>query len=202
MRLGVFCYYKHMIVGIDEVGRGCWAGPLVAGAVVLHQDLDGLRDSKQLQPQKREAMAQHIHETGHVSLGWVTPSELDACGLTGAVRLAMQRALDGLDPCLYEEIIIDGSYNFLDGYSTVPTRAIVRADGSIPAVSASSIVAKVARDDFMQRLDPRYAGYGFETHVGYGTAKHRQALQQLGVSDIHRRSFRPIQQLLEVTDAR
>lgn len=189
-----------MIAGLDEVGRGCWAGPLVAGAVVLEQDIDGLRDSKQLQGKKRQDLAQRIHATAHVSLGWVTPAELDACGLTEAVRLAMQRALDGLDAQLYDEIIIDGSYNFLEGYSTAPTRAVVRADGSEPTVSASSIVAKVARDEFMKNLGVAYAGYGFEAHVGYGTAHHRQALQQLGVTDIHRRSFRPIKRLLEAGD--
>lgn len=112
----------------------------------------------------------------------------------------MQRALDGLDAQLYDEIIIDGSYNFLEGYSTAPTRAVVRADGSEPTVSASSIVAKVARDEFMKNLGVAYAGYGFEAHVGYGTAHHRQALQQLGVTDIHRRSFRPIKRLLEAGD--
>ncbi len=186
-----------MIVGIDEVGRGCWAGPLVAGAVVLHAEVPGLQDSKKLSAKSRQFMADLINDSASVGLGWVSSREVDNLGLTQSVRLAMQRALNQIDKHLYDEIIIDGSYNFLDGLTPKKTKAIVRADGSIPAVSASSIVAKVARDTYMQELDTKYDCYGFASHVGYGTAQHRQALLDHGVSDIHRVSFKPIKQLLK-----
>jgi|AntRauTorckE6833_2_1112554.scaffolds.fasta_scaffold00406_23 ribonuclease HII len=186
-----------MIVGIDEVGRGCWAGPLVAGAVVLHTEISGLQDSKKISAATRKVLDELIYRSASVGLGWVSPKEVDDMGLTRSVRVAMQRALYQIDEQLYDEIIIDGSYNFLDGLTQKKTKAIVRADGSIPAVSASSIVAKVARDTYMQTLTAKYDCYGFASHVGYGTAQHQQALVDYGVSDIHRMSYKPIKRLLE-----
>ncbi len=184
-----------MLVGIDEVGRGCWAGPLVAGAVVLGNPLKGLRDSKKLSRAQRETLSVSIYaEALAVGLGWVEPQEVDALGLTAAVRLAMERALVQIQlPCT--EVIIDGSYNFLT--EDPRARAVVKADDSVPAVSAASIVAKVARDAYMRELGAAYAGYGFASHVGYGTAGHRAALEKLGVSDLHRRSYKPIRAFLE-----
>lgn len=183
-----------MTVGIDEVGRGCWAGPLVAGAVLLRQPVEGLRDSKKLSRQQRERLATAIYESGAaVGLGWVTPAEVDEVGLTQAVRLAMERALMEL-PAGYDEVIIDGNLNFL---AHIPrTRALIKADDSVPTVSAASIVAKVARDQFMASLPERYAVYEFAKHVGYGTVAHRAALLKYGVSDLHRQSYKPIQALL------
>jgi ribonuclease HII len=183
-----------MIVGIDEVGRGCWAGPLVAGAVLLRQPIDGLRDSKKLSKRQRERLTAAIYASGAaVGLGWVAPAEIDSVGLTQAVRLAMERALEQL-AAPYDEVIIDGNLNFL---AHLPrTRALIKADDSVPAVSAASIVAKVARDDYMTGLAVQYPGYGFEAHVGYGTAAHRAALATLGVSDQHRQSYKPIRALL------
>ena len=188
-------------VGIDEVGRGCWAGPLVAGAVILppHLELlkDGplrMRDSKKLSKHQREKLAVIIHaEATAVGLGWVWPTEIDANGLTWAVKTAMERAF----ACIqveYDVVIIDGNINYFLG--NAQAQAIIKADDTVPAVSAASIVAKVARDNYMATLGEEYAGYGFEQHVGYGTAAHRAALQLLGVSDIHRRSYKPIQALL------
>ena len=188
-----------MIVGIDEVGRGCWAGPLVAGAVVLGESIEGLRDSKKLSKKRREVLAEQVHTTAtSVGIGWVTPAEVDALGLTKAVQLAMLRAIKQIT-CDYDEIIIDGSLNFfrnVTGLKTENIQTLIHADDLVPEVSAASIIAKVARDNRMAELAVQYPGYGFEKHVGYGTPAHIAALQQLGVTDIHRKSYKPIQHYL------
>lgn len=192
-------------VGIDEVGRGCWAGPLVAGAVILPSDFnleDGpieLRDSKKLSGKQRGLAAAWLHENAlAVGLGWVWPADIDRWGLSTAVQTAMAQALSEITH-VYDEVIIDGNINY---FAHDPkARAIIKADDSVSAVSAASIVAKVARDTYMAGLDERYAGYGFDKHVGYGTAAHLAALQKLGVSDIHRRSFKPIKTLLSSSRA-
>lgn len=185
-------------VGIDEVGRGCWAGPLVAGAVVLDEPINGLKDSKKLSRSRREALDIEIRlmATGY-GLGWVEPSEIDVLGLTASVRLAMQRALEQIS-CVYDEVIIDGNLNFFP--DDPRCRAIIKADDSVPAVSAGSVIAKVARDNFMRAIAEKYPVYGFDKHVGYGTGLHMQMLKLYGASDVHRKSFKPIQTLLG-TDA-
>lgn len=179
-----------MIVGIDEVGRGCWAGPLVAGAVLLESEIPGLRDSKKLTKRQREAMSQLVKGSDAIyGLGWVSPAEVDELGLTAAVRIAMERAL----ACItipFNEVIIDGNFNFL---AHMPlTRAIVQADNTVPAVSAASILAKVARDDYMIAQAEKFPGYGFEKHVGYGTAAHAAAMRELGLTPLHRKSYKPV----------
>jgi ribonuclease HII len=187
-------------VGIDEVGRGCWAGPLVAGAVILSPKLSLhnlpvlIRDSKKLSKKQREAAAEWIHKRAlAVGLGWVEPHEIDTVGLTRAVGLAMERALAQIT-MYFEELIIDGNCNFFPFEPRA--RAVVKADDSVSAVSAASIVAKVARDNYMANLGEKYAGYGFDKHVGYGTAAHIAALKNLGVTDLHRRSYKPVRQFL------
>lgn len=180
-----------MLVGIDEVGRGCLAGPLVAGAVVLGPPIPGLRDSKKLTKKQREAFDTTIRASAIAfSLGWVMPAEIDTLGLTKAVRLAMQRALSAIT-APYDSIIIDGNYNFLAAHPLSST--MVGADDLVPAVSAASIIAKVARDQWMAEAAPAYPGYAFERHVGYGTKAHIHALQTLGACELHRRSFKPVQ---------
>jgi ribonuclease HII len=180
-----------MIVGIDEVGRGCWAGPLVAGAVLLEGSIAGLKDSKLLSKARRERLDAEIRVSAVAfGLGWVTPTEIDELGLTEAVRLAMRRALAVItEP--YNEIIIDGNYNFFA--SDPKARAIIGADNSVPAVSAASIVAKVARDRYMAEAATTFPGYSFERHVGYGTKAHAAAMKVAGICDLHRRSFKPVQ---------
>jgi ribonuclease HII len=183
------------IVGIDEVGRGCWAGPVVAGAVALDQPITGLKDSKQLSKQQRQKLAVAIKlQALAIGIGWVEPAELDAIGLTAAVELAMRRALEQIS-LTYNEIIIDGNFNFLA--DNPKAKAIIKADNSVPAVSAASIDAKVARDDYMAQAAAQYPGYGFEQHVGYGTALHLARLKLHGVSALHRRSFKPIRALVQ-----
>ncbi len=183
-----------MTVGIDEVGRGCWAGPLVAGAVVLSKPLSGLKDSKKLSKAQRTKLDIQIREEALAfSLGWVAPLEVDELGLTEAVRLAMQRAIDQIE-IRYDNIVIDGNYNFLSHMAI--SEALVKADDLVPSVSAASIIAKVARDTCMENAATQYPEYGFERHVGYGTALHVAALMQYGPCEIHRKSYKPIKALL------
>jgi ribonuclease HII len=183
-----------MIVGIDEVGRGCWAGPLVAGAVVLARPIPGLKDSKKLSKAQRETLAKIIHaEAVAIGLGWVWPQDIDTGGITAAVKSAMQRALSAI-VTEYDELIVDGNINYFA--DNPKARAVVKADDLFPSVSAASIVAKVARDNYMAEIAATYPGYGFEKHVGYGTALHIASLKTLGVSDIHRKSYKPIRALL------
>lgn len=183
-----------MVVGIDEVGRGCWAGPLVAAAVILSRPIKGLRDSKKLSRRERERLDAVIRKRAvAIGLGWVTSVELDAVGMTQAVRLAMQRALSEIKQP-FSQIIIDGSYNYLRDLHN--TKTIVNADDTVPAVSAASIVAKVARDNYMTGITGDYPNYSFERHVGYGTALHRAAIELYGLCDLHRRSFAPIKAYL------
>src|SRR5262245_53615285 len=136
-----------MIVGIDEVGRGCWAGPVVAGAVLLDAPIAGLKDSKKLSVKQREKLDAEIRVSAVAfGLGWVPAEEIDKLGLTEAVRLAMRLALAVINQP-YKQIIIDGDYNFFAG--DPKSSALIGADNSVPAVSAASIIAKVARDRYM-----------------------------------------------------
>lgn len=183
-----------MILGIDEVGRGPWAGPLVVGAVVLGDtDIIGLTDSKKLTAKRREVLAEQIHEHATaVGLGWVHADELDAIGLGPALRLATIRAVEEIS-VPYHQIILDGTINFLK--DTTKGRFVTtmpKADLLIPAVSAASIVAKVARDAYMAEQDAAYPQYGFGQHVGYGTAAHRLAIETYGITPQHRLSFAPL----------
>lgn len=184
-----------VIVGIDEVGRGCWAGPLVAGAVILNTPITGLKDSKNLSKKQRELLTVEIElHADAIGLGWVQPDEIDAIGLTEAVRLAMQRAVGEID-VPYDEIIIDGNINYFA--SDPRARALVKADDTVASVSAASIVAKVARDSWMaDEAHKLYPEYEFGSHVGYGTKRHIELLKLHGVSPLHRKSYKPIQALL------
>jgi ribonuclease HII len=188
-----------MILGIDEVGRGPWAGPLVVGAVVLAEGstIDGLTDSKKLTAKRRTELDALIRDQAvGWGLGWVHADELDKIGLSNALRLATIRAVESVK-APYHEIIIDGTINFLSETAKghyVTTMA--KADFLVPAVSAASIIAKVARDAYMERQDVLFPDYGFSSHVGYGTAKHQRALLRYGVTPLHRTSFAPIRKLL------
>jgi ribonuclease HII len=184
-----------VIVGIDEVGRGSWAGPLVAGAVILGQPITGLMDSKQLSKSRRQSLDKIIREQAlGIGIGWVSPELIDEIGLTEAVSVAMRQAVDQIKT-KYDQIIIDGNYNFLNDLPSVTI--MVKADALVPAVSAASIVAKVARDNYMAKMAAKYPNYGFERHVGYGTALHLENLIKHGVCSLHRKSFAPVKAIAE-----
>lgn len=183
-----------MILGIDEVGRGPWAGPLVVGAVVLGGvAIDGLTDSKKLSKKRREELDVIIRESAHgYGLGWVHADEIDAIGLSGALKQATIRAVEQID-VPYHEIIIDGTVNFLvDTTKGKYATTMKKADLLVPSVSAASIIAKVARDTYMAEQDNIHRGYNFASHVGYGTAAHRAAIESYGVTPLHRLSFAPL----------
>jgi len=193
-----------MILGIDEVGRGPWAGPLVVGAVVLGREIDSLTDSKKLSAKRRIELAAEIREKASaVGLGWVHADEIDRVGLSKALQLACQRAIAEVDTLgvAYHEIIIDGTINLLKDTSKGSyVTTLAKADLLIPSVSAASIVAKVARDEYMVKQEELYPDYGFAAHVGYGTAKHRAAIGKYGVTPLHRLSFAPLAKYRTRTD--
>lgn len=183
------------IAGCDEVGRGPWAGPVVAAAVVLDpaRPIAGLADSKTLSARRRVQLDAQIRSQ---SLGWSiaesSVEEIDQLNILQATLLAMQRAVACLQ-CPVDLLLVDGNQT---PAVAMPCRAIVGGDAAHPAISAASIIAKVYRDGLMADLAGRYPGYGFERHSGYGTAAHQAALLTLGPCAAHRRSFAPIRRLL------
>lgn len=180
----------NVVIGIDEVGRGAWAGPLVVGAVLLKSEIPGLKDSKLLTRNQRQELAKSIQDSAEfIGLGWVSAVEVDDLGLTEATSLACKRALEGLDASDYK-IVIDGNINYLAESDYRNVSCLVKADALIPAVSAASIVAKVARDGFMEQMANEYPGYGFDKHVGYGTAFHQAAVEKHGLTSLHRWSYK------------
>jgi len=195
---------SKLILGIDEVGRGPWAGPLVIGAVILgpHSEswINELTDSKKLTAKKRAALSPIIIEKSLAhGLGWVAADELDYLGLSRSLRLAARRAVKQILRTQhdFDEIIIDGTINFLQNTPiSGKVTLLKKADFLVKEVSAASIIAKVARDNYMIKLAETYPEYGFEKHVGYGTAAHKQALLKYGITPEHRKSFRPIQEII------
>lgn len=184
-----------VIIGVDEAGRGPWAGPLVAAAVALpsRSRIHGVKDSKLLKSDKRQELALKIRSRAiDVGIGWVSHTEIDKYGLTWANRTAMLRALKQIK-VQSTQIIIDGKFNYLAKHYK-HAQAIIRADGSVPAVSAASIIAKVTRDNYMISLARQFPQYGFENHVGYGTAAHVQAVAEFGPCELHRVRFAPVWQ--------
>lgn len=187
--------YKHMqvTVGIDEVGRGSWAGPLVAAAVLLPQPVAGLKDSKLLTAHTRRLLAKEIRQNSFYGIGWVWPVDIDANGLTQAVSDAMRQALSGITSA-YDRVVIDGNYNFL---KNIPgTITIIKADNTVAEVSAASILAKVARDTYMAEKASMFPAYGFDRNVGYGTRQHIAALNEFGPCELHRLSYKPLKALV------
>lgn len=186
-----------MIIGIDEVGRGAWAGPLLVGAAALGDvTVDGLTDSKKLTKKRREALAAELKRTSiRVGFGWVSARDIDRIGMSRALELAAQKALKSIDGSDVEQIIIDGTVRLIDDPRVTTLK---QADLIIPTVSAASILAKVARDAYMEQMDIALPGYGFAGHVGYGTAAHQQALDAIGPSPIHRMSFAPLKNAMPI----
>lgn len=180
-----------MIAGVDEAGRGPLAGPVTAAAVILdpQRPIAGLDDSKRLTPARRVALEPMIMERALAwSVATASVEEIDRLNILHASMLAMRRAVDGLI-VTPDRALVDG--NRCPGLCC-PEEAVIGGDASVPAISAASILAKVARDREMQRLDLVYPGYGLAKHKGYPTREHLAALRELGPSIIHRRSFRPV----------
>jgi ribonuclease HII len=187
---------RALRIGIDEVGRGPLAGPVMAAAVHLPEAIAGLADSKQLTAARREALAALIRERAVWALGAASVVEIDRLNILAASHLAMRRAMRRLAARLAAppgEILVDGH---LDPGLGWPCRCIVGGDGLVPEIGAASIIAKVARDRLLARLAVRHPGYGFEQHAGYPTAAHRAALAALGASPHHRTSFAPVREAL------
>ncbi len=187
----------RVVVGIDEVGRGAWAGPLTLGAVVIPQDrrLTKVRDSKVLTEREREIMFERI--TGWAvawSVGHVWPEECDELGMSEAQRVAARRALEGLGVAP-DQVLVDGNWDFV---GTGNVTKIVKGDATCLSIAAASIVAKVTRDRLMVALGREWPQYGFERHKGYGTREHQKALAAHGACLHHRRSFKPVQLALRL----
>ncbi|MCA8867391.1 MAG: ribonuclease HII [Rhodobacteraceae bacterium] len=185
----------RLIAGVDEVGRGPLSGPVVAAAVILDRNNipDGLRDSKKLTQKRREALFPAILASAKVSIASASVEEIDKINILNATFLAMRRALGGLD--------VPADHALIDGNRVPPdlpcdASAIVGGDDRSLSIAAASIVAKVTRDRLMVDLAQQFPGYGWETNAGYGTAQHLKALLSLGVTPHHRRSFRPVHNML------
>lgn len=187
------------VAGVDEAGRGPLAGAVVAAAVVLApgQLIDGVTDSKLLRARRREQLAEHIRaEAIAWALGRAEVAEIDTLNILQATMLAMQRAVSAL-PMKPTAILVDGNRAPRFADFAGPVRAVVGGDRSCAAISAASIIAKVARDAEMKRLHARYPQYGFASHMGYPTREHRLALVRFGPCPEHRRSFAPVQSALQ-----
>ena len=192
------------VAGVDEAGRGAWAGPVMAAAVILPlapdiaEALRGVNDSKVLSPAQRAAFRETIARVATAfAIGAATAQEIDALGIVGATRLAMARAVAGL-PVQPDALIID-AVRLPD--LPIPQRVFNFADSISLSVAAASILAKTERDAWMQQLDAAHPGYGFGRHKGYGTRAHQQALRAQGVSPAHRRSFGPVAEMLPPASA-
>ncbi|OGS91702.1 MAG: ribonuclease HII [Gallionellales bacterium GWA2_60_18] len=185
-----------LICGVDEAGRGPLAGPVSAAAVILDDahPIAGLADSKKLSEKQRDRLAPIIREH---ALAWAVAhaevEEIDRLNILQATLLAMRRAVLALD-IQPQRVLVDGLYCPQTG---IPSEAIVKGDSKVAAISAASILAKTARDEIMLQLHERYPHYGFADHKGYPTAAHLAALREHGVSEVHRRSFRPVREVLQ-----
>ena len=186
---------KKLIAGVDEVGRGSWIGPVFSAAVILKKSINKnlLKDSKKIPAKERKRLANYIKKNSIYSIGKASIKEIDKLNILQATLLSMKRAINNLKhkPNI---ILVDGihapkntSYHF---------KTIIRGDEKIPAISAASIIAKVARDRYITRLAKNYISYGWHTNFGYGTKKHLDAIYKFGVTNHHRKSFKPMHNIL------
>jgi len=185
----------NLVAGLDEAGRGCWAGPVAAAAVILPNDekvlnaLEGVRDSKQLSPERRAELTLVIeYHALDWSCGFSSNNEIDCYGIVPATRLAMQRALDSLKHTP-KHLLIDAL--FLPD-TDLPQTALIKGDQRSLSIAAASILAKHTRDEWMRDLDLKFPGFGFAKHKGYGTHVHQSALKELGATPLHRMTFFPM----------
>lgn len=185
---------QNLIAGVDEVGRGPWAGPVTACAVILDPNNipDGLNDSKKLTAKRREELFDLIMNSATVSVVHVEVDEIDRINILQATFRAMERATDGLPKP--DHILIDG--NKIPPNLSAPATAVIKGDAKSVSIAAASIIAKVTRDRLMLDLSKLYPGYGWETNAGYGTKMHQSGLLNNGVTPHHRVSFKPIHNIL------
>ena len=183
------------VAGVDEVGRGPLAGPVTAAAVVLDPKCipEGLNDSKKLTAKKRLDLYRQLLDCADVSIAHASVAEIDEINILRASHLAMERAIAGLQ-VLPEHVLIDG--NMIPRGLRLPATTLVKGDSRSISISAASIVAKVCRDCVLVDLAQQHPGYGWETNMGYGSKKHTEALRSLGVTPHHRRSFKPVHNML------
>ncbi|MCC5015887.1 MULTISPECIES: ribonuclease HII [unclassified Legionella] len=180
---------EKCIAGVDEVGRGPLAGAVVTAAVILHRPIEGVTDSKKLSAAKRKQLAERIkNEARCFAYGRAEVEEIDQLNIHHATLLAMKRAIEALT-IKPDEILVDGLYI---PSVTIPCQAIVKGDSLIQAIGAASILAKVLRDEEMEKMELVYPGYGFAIHKGYATEMHRKLLQEKGPCAIHRKSYAPV----------
>lgn len=194
-----------VVAGVDEAGRGPWAGPVVAGAAILNPDtlpldlIDELDDSKKLKAPKREALLARLHETDSIlGVGLASAQEIDDINILQATMRAMVRAVENLG-CIPAYALIDGN-RVPDGLAC-GAQAVVKGDAISLSIAAASIVAKVTRDRMMDELDRQYPGYGWGSNSGYGTKAHQEGLARLGITPEHRKSFAPIRKILSPGDS-
>ena len=177
-----------IVAGVDEVGRGCLAGPVTAAAVILKNPISELKDSKQISPSKREALSKTIKKQSIFSFASISNNKIDEINIHQATLLAMQEAIISL-PITPDLVYVDGK--FIPNVE-VNCKAVIRGDKLIPEISAASIIAKVHRDEFMKQLDKKYPIYAFAQNKGYGTAHHLNALKESGYTSFHRKSFKGV----------
>ena len=192
LRAEGFCW----IAGVDEAGRGPLAGPVVAAAVVLPPELEDLPqvfDSKQLSAAARDELFEELYALKGIQISVAESSveEIDRLNILRATHLAMRRAVDGLKQADF--VLVDG----LPVQFTLPSKNIVKGDAKSASIAAASIVAKVTRDRYMEKAAEKFPQYGFAGHKGYGTAEHLAALKKYGVTELHRKSFQPVRELLD-----
>jgi ribonuclease HII len=183
-----------IIAGVDEVGRGPLAGPLITAAVILAKPIQGITDSKKLSPGKRKQLAYQIkNEALCFAYGRAEVEEIDSLNIHHATLLAMKRAIESL-ALQPDEVLIDGLYV---PQVAIPCQAIIKGDSLVPVIGAASILAKVLRDEEMATMDLLYPGYNFAVHKGYPTLKHRNILIEIGPCAIHRKNFAPVRRLVQ-----
>lgn len=185
-----------IVAGVDEAGRGPWAGPVVAGAVILNQNRlpIGINDSKKLSAAKRESLYEEILQNARTGVGISTVEEIDSINILEATKLAMQRAVTMLGDININLVLIDGNKAPALAFTT---QTVIGGDAKSLSIAAASIIAKVTRDRIMYELAQIHPEYSWENNSGYGTKKHIEALAQYGVTPHHRKSYKPIRELLE-----
>ena len=177
-----------LVAGVDEVGRGCLAGPVIAAAVILKNPIQGLTDSKKLSEKTREYLAEEIKHNSFYAFGIATAQEIDEINILQASLLAMNRAILAL-PIAPSKILVDGIHK---PNININMEAIIKGDLLIKEISAASIIAKVKRDKYMREIDLKYPNYGFKRHKGYGTKLHFEMIQKHGATKIHRKTFKGV----------